>query len=186
MVGEPQTRLTMDESKPRDRQLSHREVAPVARTFPICLIADGIESAVNVGSLFRLADAFGVEKLFLTGGSPVPPNAKLRKTSRATERRVAHEARTDALVVIGELKASGYLIASLEVTAHAIDIRTFDRPFERLAVIVGAENSGVRQELLDASDLALRIPMFGQNSSLNLATACAISLFEITKRLLPP
>jgi tRNA G18 (ribose-2'-O)-methylase SpoU len=175
----------VDASKPKDHQLSHREVAPVARKFSICVIADGIESAVNVGSLFRLADAFGVEKLFLTGGSPTPPSAKLRKTSRATERRVPHEARTDALSLVGELKTSGYFIASLEVTALSIDIQTFDTPFEKLAVIVGAENSGVRQELLDASDIALRIPMFGQNSSLNLATACAIALFEVTKRFLP-
>lgn len=174
--------LDHDPSKPRDRQLTHREVAPAARTFPICVIADGIEAAVNVGSLFRLADAFGIERLFLTGGSPTPPNAKLKKTSRATERRVAHEARTDAVSLVAELKTTGYLVASLEVTAHAIDIRHFDRPLEKLALIVGAENSGVRQELLDASDIALRIPMFGQGSSLNLATACAIALFEVTKR----
>lgn len=156
------------------------------RRFPICIIGDGIEAAVNVGSLFRVADAFGVEKLFLTGGSPVPPNPKLRKTSRATERRVPHEARADAVPLTAELKAAGYLVACLEVTAQAIDIRQFDRPYQKLALIVGAENSGVRQELLDASDLALRIPMFGQNSSLNLATACAIALFEITGKLSPP
>jgi tRNA G18 (ribose-2'-O)-methylase SpoU len=175
----------VEASKPKDHQLTHRELAPFARKFPICVIADGIESAVNVGSLFRLADAFGVEKLFLTGGSPTPPSQKLRKTSRAAERHVPHEARADALSLVGELRASGYFVASLEVTALAIDIQTFDTPFEKLAIIVGAENSGVRQELLDASDIALRIPMFGQNSSLNLATACAIALFEVTKRFLP-
>lgn len=168
-----------------DRQLSHREAAPIRRRFPICIIGDGIEAAVNVGSLFRIADAFGVEKLYLTGGSPAPPNSKLRKTSRATERHVSHEARPDAVPLTAELKAAGYLVASLEVTAQSIDIRQFDRPFTRLALIVGAANGGVRQELLDASDVALRIPMFGQNSSLNLATACAIALYEITGRLTP-
>jgi tRNA G18 (ribose-2'-O)-methylase SpoU len=153
--------------------------------FPICLIADGIEAAVNIGSLFRIADAFGTEKLFLTGGSPAPPSHKLRKTSRSTERSVPYESRDDALALVRELKDAGYLIASLEVTARAIDLRNFDARFEKLALIVGSENTGVQQPLLDVSDVALRIPMFGRNSSLNLATACAIAIFELTKRFMP-
>jgi tRNA G18 (ribose-2'-O)-methylase SpoU len=175
----------VDDAKPRDRQLTHREVVAHPRTFPICLIADGIEAAVNVGSLFRLAEAFGVEKVFLTGGSPAPPNSKLRKTSRAAERSVAHETRGDALELVRELQAAGYVIASLEITEHAIDIRSFTARFEKLALIVGAESSGVTQALLDASDVVLRIPMFGRKLSLNLAAACAIAVFELTKRFVP-
>jgi tRNA G18 (ribose-2'-O)-methylase SpoU len=166
--------------------LSHREAAVVRRTFPICIVADGIEAVVNVGSLFRIADAFGAEKIYLTGGSPAPPNTKLRKTSRATDRHVAHESRSDAVELVRELKTAGYLIASLEVTERAIDLRSFDQHFERLALIVGTENHGVSQALLDVSDVALRIPMFGQNSSLNLATACAVAVFELAKRFMPP
>lgn len=171
---------------PSDRQLTHREAAPEPRTFPISIIADGIEAAVNVGSLFRIADAFGVEKLYLTGGSPSPPSHKLRKTSRATERWVAYESRNDALALVSELKAAGYVVASLEVTERAVDLRAFGHPFQRLALIVGTENHGISQTLLDASDVALRIPMFGRNSSLNLATACAIAVFELTKHFMPP
>jgi tRNA G18 (ribose-2'-O)-methylase SpoU len=175
----------VEDAKPRDRQLTHREAVAQPRTFPICIIADGIEAAVNVGSLFRLAEAFGIEKMFLTGGSPAPPNAKMRKTSRAAERAVAHESRADALPLVRELKAAGYLIASLEITEHAVDIRTFEARVEKLALIVGAESLGVTQALLDASDVALRIPMFGRKSSLNLAAACAIAVFELTKRFEP-
>ncbi len=171
---------------PNDRQLTHREATQPSRKFPLCIVADGIEAAVNVGSLFRIADAFGVEKIYLTGGSPTPPSSKLRKTSRATERWVAYEARSDALALVHELKASGHLIASLEITARAVDIRSVDLQFERLALIVGAENAGVSQALLDASDVALRIPMFGKNSSLNLATACGVAVFELAKRFMPP
>jgi tRNA G18 (ribose-2'-O)-methylase SpoU len=166
--------------------LTHREAVQPAQKFPLCIVADNIESAVNVGSLFRVADAFGVEKIYLTGGSPTPPNSKLRKTSRATERWVAYESRSDAVALVHELKASGHVIASLEVTARAFDIRSADVRFERLALIVGAENGGVSQALLDASDIALRIPMFGMNSSLNLATACGVAVFELAKRFMPP
>jgi tRNA G18 (ribose-2'-O)-methylase SpoU len=175
----------MEDAKPRDRQLTHREVVAQPRTFPICIIADGIEAAVNVGSLFRLAEAFGVEKVFLTGGSPAPPNSKLRKTSRAAERAVAYESRADALEIVRELKAAGYVIASLEITERAIDIRSFADRFDKLALIVGAESTGVTQALIDESDVALRIPMFGRKLSLNLAAACAIAVFELTKRFAP-
>jgi len=157
-----------------------------SQKFPVCIVADSIESAVNVGSLFRIADAFGVEKIYLTGSSPTPPSSKLRKTSRATERWVAYESRGDALALVHELKASGHLIASLEVTERAVDIRSVDLRFDRLALIVGSENSGVSQALLDASEVALRIPMFGKNSSLNLATACGVAVFELAKRFMPP
>jgi tRNA G18 (ribose-2'-O)-methylase SpoU len=175
----------LDDRTPRDVQLTHREAAPQPQKFPVCIVADGIESAVNVGSVFRIADAFGVERVFLTGGSPMPPNPKIRKTSRLTERGVPHEYREQAVPLLRELKQAGYLIASLEVTRNAIDLRRFDVAFEKLALIVGAENSGVKQELLDASDYAVRIPMFGRTSSLNLATACAIGVFELTRRFMP-
>lgn len=166
--------------------MTHHEATSEARTFPICIIADGIEAAVNVGTLFRISDAFGVEKLYLTGGSPARPSYKLKQTSRATERWVAYETRNDALALVHELKAAGYVIACLEVTARAVDLRAFERPVERLVLIVGAENRGVSQALLDASDVALRIPMYGRNSSLNLATACAIAVFELATRFMPP
>jgi tRNA G18 (ribose-2'-O)-methylase SpoU len=88
--------------------------------------------------------------------------------------------------VVRQLRAEGYAIVSLEITTRSLDIRQFDgTAFPKLALIVGAENTGVSQELLDASDLTLHIPMFGQNSLMNLATACAIGVFELTGRFMP-
>ena len=167
-------------------QLRHRDLARNKLTFPIVIVAADIDSGVNVGSIFRIADALGVAKLYLTGCSPVPPSPKIRKTSRATEKAVAYEYREHATELVAELKADGYVIVSLEVTTHSIDLRKFDaRAFEKLALIVGAEHHGVSQALLAASDHTLHIPMFGQNSSLNLATACAIAVFEIARRFMP-
>ena len=167
-------------------QLRHGDLARNKLTFPIVIVAADIESGVNVGSIFRIADAMGVAKLYLTGRSPVPPSPKIRKTSRATEKAVAHEYCEQATEVIAKLKAEGYVIVSLEVTTRSTDIRGFDaRAFEKLALIVGSENHGVSQALLAASDHTLHIPMFGQNSSLNLATACAIAVFEIARRFMP-
>jgi tRNA G18 (ribose-2'-O)-methylase SpoU len=167
-------------------QLKHEQVRCRTHTFPVCIVAADIELAENVGSLFRIADALGVEKLFLTGSSPAPPHAKIRKTARATEQTVAYEQQEHAEQVVTMLRADGYTIVSLEITSRSLDIRSFDAArFSKLALIVGAENRGVSQALLDASDYTLHIPMFGRNSSMNLATACAIGVFELTRRFMP-
>jgi tRNA G18 (ribose-2'-O)-methylase SpoU len=167
-------------------QLPHDERERPRMTFPVCLVAADVDDPANVGSLFRIADALGVERLFLTGTTPVPPNAKLRKTSRATEQAVAYEYRAQALELVVQLRAEGVAVVSLEITTRSIDIRRFDAGrFTKLALVVGAENRGVSQALLDASDYTLHIPMFGQNSSMNLATACAIGVFELTRRFMP-
>jgi tRNA G18 (ribose-2'-O)-methylase SpoU len=165
-------------------QLKHGEVPRRVATYRVCVVADEIEAAVNVGSLFRIADALGVEKLYLTGCSPVPPSTSIRKTSRATERAVPYEHCERGIEVIERLRADGYAIASLEFTTRSQDIRGFDPTrCPRLALIVGAENGGVRQELLDASDYTLHIPVCGRSSSLNVATACAVALFELTGKM---
>lgn len=176
--------MSASEPKPANIQLKHAEVQRRVAAYRVCVVADEIEAATNVGSLFRVADALGVEKLFLTGCSPVPPSTRIRKTSRATERAVPYEYCERGIEVVARLRAEGYAIASLEITTRSQDIRGFDaKRCPKLALIVGAENGGVRQELLDASDYTLHIPMFGRNSSMNVATACAIALFELTGKL---
>lgn len=167
-------------------QLRHRDSERRNLKFPVVIVAIDIDSGVNVGSIFRIADALGVSKLYLTGRSPTPPSPKIRKTSRASEKAVTYEYCEQATDVVAKLKAEGYTIISLEITTRSTDIRTFDASaFDKLALVVGAENHGVSQSVLDASDHTLHIPMFGQNSSMNLATACAIAVFEITRRFMP-
>jgi tRNA G18 (ribose-2'-O)-methylase SpoU len=169
-----------------NRQLDHADHRPTRALRPLCIVADGVELPANVGSLFRLADAFGVEKLFLTAGSAVPPHPKLRKTARSSERSVAYEYRESALDVLAQLRAAHYTVVSLERSSRSRDLRGFDaRGCEKLALVVGAERRGVSQAVLEASDHTLHIPMIGQNSSLNLATACAIAVFELARNWLP-
>ena len=176
----------MTGGNPTNTQLRYRDAERCNLKFPVVIVAIDIDSGVNVGSIFRIADALGVSKLYLTGGSPTPPSPKIRKTSRATEKAVSYEYVERATEVIAKLRADGYAIVSLEITTRSTDIRKFDaRAFDKLALIVGSENHGVTQPVLDASDHTLHIPMFGQNSSMNLATACAIAVFEITRQFMP-
>lgn len=148
------------------------------------MIAHDVEHPVNVGSLFRIADAFGVAKLYLTGNSPVPPNRKIRKSSRATEQAVPYEYQAQAIDVVERLRAQGHAILALEITTHSRDIRTWagagDRPLP-LALLLGSERAGVSQAILDLADETLHVPMHGQNSSMNVTTAWAIALDELTR-----
>lgn len=166
-----------------NKQLLHCEYQRPSAKFPIAMLADDIAVPMNVGSVFRLCDALGVEKLFLTGTSPDPSNPKVVKTSRATEHHVAHEYHNDALSVMHQLKQSGYIFIALEITSHSVDLRSLDYAgMEKICLVVGAENTGVKQSLLDCCDYTVHIPMRGNNSSMNVATACAIALHEMTRR----
>jgi tRNA G18 (ribose-2'-O)-methylase SpoU len=176
----------MSSLPPENVQRTHASHSRSAHKFPICIVAPDIDVPLNIGSLFRVADALGVEKLYLAGSSAVPPHPRIRKTSRAAEQAVAYEYHAEPLALLLQLRAAGYLIASLELTTHSRDIRQVSSlRYEKIALIVGSENTGVEQALLDASDLTLHIPMFGQNSSMNLATACAIGVFELARRFMP-
>lgn len=164
-------------------QLDHSAHRAGDKKYPLCFLAHDIDVPMNVGSFFRIADALGVEKIYLTGSSTTPPNSRLRKTSRATEKYVDFSYAKDPLTVINQLKEKGYRIVSLELTTASVDIRHFTLgKGEKICLILGSENSGVCQALLDASDLVIHIPMRGRNSSMNVANACSIASYEITRQ----
>lgn len=167
-----------------DRQLDHSRHRPAGKPYALCYLAHDLAIPANVGSLFRIADALGVENIWLTGRSAMPPHHKLRKTSRATEQHVPFSHAADPLPVLRALKADGYRIISLELTTASIDVRTLAvAAADRICLVLGAENAGVSQALLDISDQVVHIPMRGQHSSMNVAVACAIATFEITRAM---
>lgn len=163
-------------------QLNHEQTHNSEKKFPLCLVADNIDIASNIGSLFRIADALGVEKLYLTGTTETPPNHKIRKAARSTDKMVDYEYQPSARDVISQLKNKGYKIVSLEITNQSQNINEFSvSADEKLCLIIGAEKSGISTELLNASDATVHIRMFGKNSSMNVATATAIAVHELIK-----
>ena len=165
-------------------QLDHSQHKPVSKKYPLSFLAHNIDVPMNIGSLFRIADALGVEKIYLSGSSPIPPNNKIKKTSRATEKFVPFSYIENPLNLIQKLKSEGYTIISLEITSSSIDIRKLlVADHERICLILGSENGGVCQEFLNLSDKTVHIPMLGLGSSMNVASACSIATFEITRRL---
>ena len=169
-----------------NKQLSHDECIGDAHSFPLSILANNVEIAGNIGSLFRIADSFAVEKLYLTGDSATPPKYKIRKAARSTEHKVPFEYQESALKLVKSLKQQNYIILSLEITESSINLRDFHFANDQsspqaICLIVGAENKGIDQDLLDLSDHCIHIPMYGNNSSMNVTTACAIALYELVQ-----
>lgn len=163
-------------------QLNHKQHRPSEGVSKLCILAPDISSSGNIGSIFRIADSLGIEKIYLSGSSPVPPNPKIKRTSRSTEKYVPFEYQDNPKAIISGLKKSGYTIISLEITSLSINIRDLNiNPDEKICLILGTENEGITQDLLDLSDHTVHIPMHGQNSSMNVATACAIACWEIIR-----
>lgn len=173
----------MQASSPH-QQLNHAQTSLQEAHFSLCVLAHNLQIAGNVGSLFRLADAFGVEKLYLSGSTQTPPRYKIRKAARSADKHIPYEYQASALNLVQQLKADGYCIVALEITNSSLDIRNFSLPKgQKTCLLIGAENHGIAPELLAQTDYAVHIAMFGKNSSMNVVNACAIALHELVQHL---
>ncbi len=141
----------------------------------LCLLAHNVRSLWNVGSFFRTCDAFGVEKIYLTGYTGTPPRKEITKTALGAEDTIPWEQATDPLTVIAALKKEGWSIVALELTDDAVDLETFS-PQEKICLVVGHELSGVPEEILTQAESVVKIPMYGKKESLNVAVAAGIAL----------
>ena len=142
-------------------------------------IAHNIRSLHNVGAIFRSADAFDVERLYLTGFTGLPPRKEIAKTALGSENRVAWEHRDHILDLIAELKQQGFAILALETGEGARSITEIIDPPERLVIIFGNEVEGIDPEVLAESDEKVEIPMPGRKRSLNVSVAAGIALFAL-------
>ena len=164
-------------------QLTHYTTNFKKRTFPIVLVSDQVSNAPNIGSLFRICDAFGVEKIFFCGEDIPVFGRKMTKTSRATEKVVPFEIKNDIHEVVSNLQKEGYTIISLEITEKSESIHELDfSKFKKIALIIGDESFGINPETIYESDVVTHIEMFGQNSSMNVVQATNIVLYEITRQ----
>ena len=166
-----------------DLQRKTPEEYQAADKHPIVIVVDNVRSKTNIGSIFRNADAYLVEKIFICGYSPTPPNREITKTALGAELTVPWEQRADALSTVQELKAQGYRIASVEQAEGSTLLSDFHLGSDqKLALVLGNEVAGVQQEIIDASDLCLEIPMFGTKHSFNVAVATGIILYGVVSQ----
>mgnify|MGYP006190945335 CR=1 FL=1 len=167
-------------------QLTHAEHKAGQEKFPLILVTDNIFSEANIGSMFRLADAFNIEKIIFGGNRPNLDSNRLKKTARDTHRTVPFEFSEETTSAIKDLKEEGYRIFALEITSDSTPLEKFNFAKEsKIVLLVGNERYGIEKPILDLSDEKIHIKMFGRNSSMNVAQAAGIAFYEITKSLLP-
>lgn len=142
------------------------------------LILQNIRSLFNVGALFRCADAFGVEKIFLCGYTGYPPRSQISKTALGAENTVPWERLWQTHLLVKKLKKQGVRIVALELTKDAKSLSNFKPKFP-LALIVGNEVKGVTKNLLKLCDDNIYIPMHGAKESLNVAVAGGVALYDL-------
>lgn len=175
----------------KDRKLLNIELGRVSaeeyRKLPdsgIEIILDNIRSAHNVGSVFRSADSFKADKVWLCGICATPPSAEIHKSALGAEFSVEWGYEKDTLSLVRRLKEEGYTVLSVEQTVNSVMLDKFKPETGRkYALIFGNEVDGVQQEVVDASDGVLEIPQYGTKHSLNISVSAGIVLWHIASAL---
>jgi 23S rRNA (guanosine2251-2'-O)-methyltransferase len=150
------------------------------------IILPDIRSAHNVGSIFRTADAAGVEKIYLTGTTPAPidrfgrPRADIAKVALGAEQTVSWEYVKDIAHLLIQLKQEGNTLIAVEQDQRSVNYRETSS-IEKPVFIFGNEVDGVAKNILDQCDVIAEIPMYGEKESLNVAVTVGIILFQHKK-----
>jgi tRNA G18 (ribose-2'-O)-methylase SpoU len=147
----------------------------------IILVLDNVRSLNNVGSVFRTADSFLIEAVYLCGVTGVPPHKDIEKTALGATQTVSWKYFKTTAEAIVELRKQDYFIAAVEQAKHSMMLNRFEKPTRPLALIAGNEVYGVEQEVIDQSDACIEIPQFGTKHSLNVAVSVGIVLWEMLR-----
>jgi tRNA G18 (ribose-2'-O)-methylase SpoU len=150
----------------------------------IVVLLDNVRSMHNVGSVFRTADAFRVEKILLCGYTPKPPHRDIQKTALGATETVEWEAKEDAVAAIQELKEQGYTTYAIEQVHNSISLDSMPvHTGDKIAVVFGNEAEGVSEQVISACINSIEIPQFGSKHSFNISVAAGIVLWELHKKL---
>lgn len=166
-------------------QLTYKEKSEVKEKLPVVIFLDNLTDPRNTGMIFRLSDAFAIKEIYLGGTTPAPPNIKIKRTARGTEKLVPFQKTKESTEVLKALKKEGYRLIALEITTSSKDIKDFDfKPYTRICIIAGSEEHGISQEVLEIADDTLHIEMLGHGLSMNVSNSVAIMIYEATKHLI--
>ena len=149
---------------------------------PIIVVLENIRSAYNVGSVFRTADAFLIEAIYIIGYSAKPPHKEIKKTALGAEDTVDWKYFKTTVEAIDELKISKYKIYAVEQAEDSYKLHAAGfKQNEKIAVIFGNEVTGVEQSTIQLCEGCIEIPQFGMKHSLNIATAAGVVLWELVR-----
>jgi tRNA G18 (ribose-2'-O)-methylase SpoU len=154
---------------------------------PLIVVLDNVRSQSNTGSIFRTADAFLIEELYLCGITGKPPSREIQKTALGATESVRWRYFQHTSDAVGELHMSGYTVIAVEQTEGSVQLQDFKpEKGKKYALIFGHEVNGVDQSVIDLCDGCIEIPQFGMKHSFNIAVSAGIVLWEIIRKLIPP
>ena len=152
--------------------------------LPVVVILDNVRSMNNVGSAFRTADGFAIEKIILCGITAQPPHREIEKTAIGATQSVAWVHFDETLDAIRELRTDGYEIIAIEQAVDSIMLNTFiPDQAKRYALIFGNEVNGVSDEVMAEIDKCIEIPQFGTKHSFNIVISAGIVLWDFYAKL---
>jgi 23S rRNA (guanosine2251-2'-O)-methyltransferase len=154
------------------------------KKLPLVIVLDNVRSHLNVGSVFRTADAFMVEAIYLCGITGTPPHRDIHKTALGATETVLwkHFASTDEAV--DELKRDGYSVIAIEQAEKAVMLNDFNpADYEKYAFVFGNEVEGVSQQVIDVCNNVIEIPQFGTKHSLNIAVSAGVVIWDVFSKL---
>jgi 23S rRNA (guanosine2251-2'-O)-methyltransferase len=153
-----------------------------AEKIPVVAVLENVRSAYNVGSVFRTADAFLIEAVYISGYTAKPPHKEILKTALGAQDSVEWRYFENSKDAIEQLKENKFTVFAVEQVANSISLeKTAELNLEKIAFIFGNEVSGVEQETISLCDGCIEIPQFGMKHSLNISVAAGIVLWEVVR-----
>ncbi len=160
------------------------DVFKASKKTPLIIILDNIRSLNNIGSVFRTADAFLIEKIYLCGITATPPHKDIQKTALGATDSVAWEYAENTMALVKKLKDEGVFIAAVEQAEQASSLQDFSvRKEVKYAVVFGNEVKGVQQEVVSESNAVIEIPQYGTKHSLNISVSAGVVVWDLFSKL---
>ena len=172
--------------KLENSELQRKSIADFkeATKTPLIIILDDIRSLNNIGSVFRTADAFLIEKIYLCGITATPPNKEIHKTALGATETVAWEQNQNVLEVIETLKKESVKVYAIEQVEQSVFLQDFTiKENQKYALVFGNEVFGVNQQAVAICDGTIEIPQLGTKHSLNIAVSAGIVIWDLFKKM---
>jgi 23S rRNA (guanosine2251-2'-O)-methyltransferase len=153
--------------------------------LPVVVVLDNVRSMHNIGSIFRTADGFAVEKICLCGITAQPPHREIEKTALGATQSINWEYYAEPLQAIKQLREEGYRIIAVEQAERSIMLQNFNIiEGEKYALIFGNEVNGVSDEVMNTIDACIEIPQFGTKHSFNIVVSAGIVLWDLFLKMI--
>jgi 23S rRNA (guanosine2251-2'-O)-methyltransferase len=171
LLNEELERLSKDEFKESDKT-------------PLVIVLDNVRSLNNVGSVFRSADAYLVEKIYLCGITAQPPHKDIRKTALGATETIDWEYAENTLEVISKLNDQGYITCAIEQAERSQNLFNFSlQKGQKTAIVLGNEVKGVQQEVVDACKEVIELDQYGTKHSLNISVCAGIVIYDVFNKI---